>query len=121
MLSFCHFLKTVPGIYCLSCNWPGARKMAQEVLERKIVDDETQPHPNYRLLLLNDNRINFDHVEKCLQKHIPGMSTDKAHQTALKAHNEGVALVWVGPKEVGELYYELLKSEGLRTALEPDA
>jgi len=95
--------------------------MTQEVLERKINAGETLPHPNYRLLLLREGQKDSDYVETCLKRHIPGMSSDKAHQISVAANRDGVALVWVGPKEVGELYYELLKSEGLSMALEPDA
>lgn len=94
--------------------------MAQEVLEKESKEGETQPHPNYRVLILNDNRNTFSHVETSLVKHIPGMSSHKAHQIVLKVRNEGVALVWVGPREMAEMYYELLKSEGLSMALEPD-
>ena len=94
--------------------------MSQEILEIKPAAGETKPYPNYRVLLLNDNRNTFEHVEICLTKHIPGMSRDKAHQLALKVHHDGVAVVWVGPKEVAEMYHELLKSEGLTVSLEPD-
>jgi ATP-dependent Clp protease adaptor protein ClpS len=94
--------------------------MSQEILEKKPIAGETKPYPNYRVLLLNDNHNTFEHVEICLTKHIPGMSRDKAHQVALKVHNEGLAVVWVGPKEVAEMYHELLKSEGLTVSLEPD-
>jgi len=95
--------------------------MTQEVLERKTNVGETQPHPNYRLLLLKEGERELEFVETCLKKHIPGMSSDKAHQISVAANRDGVALVWVGPKEIGELYYELLKSEGLPMALEPAA
>lgn len=95
--------------------------MPQEVIERKPELGETKPYPNYRVILLNDNHNTFEHVETCLLKHIPGMSSAKARQLALKTHNEGLAVVWIGPKEVAEMYYELLKSEGLTMTIEPDA
>ena len=94
--------------------------MSQEILEKNPGSAETKPYPNYRVLLLNDNHNTFEHIEVCLTKHVPGMSRDKAHQLALKVRNEGVAVVWVGPKEVAEMYYELLKSEGLTVTIEPD-
>ena len=31
-----------------------------------------------------------------------------------------LAIVWIGPKEIAEMYHELLKSEGLTVSLEPD-
>jgi ATP-dependent Clp protease adaptor protein ClpS len=94
--------------------------MAQEIIEKKPIAGETKPYPNYRVLVLNDDHNTFEHVEVCLTKYIPGMSREKAHQLALKIHNEGVAIVWVGPKEIAEMYHELLKSEGLTATLEPD-
>jgi len=96
-------------------------EMSQEVLERKTNIGETQPHPNYKLLLLRQTQKDIDFIEARLKRHIPGMSSDKAHQISVAANREGVALVWTGPKEIAELYYELLKSEGLSMALEPDA
>ncbi len=94
--------------------------MSQEILEKKPIAGETKPYPNYRVLVLNDDHNTFEHVEVCLVKYIPGMSREKAHQLALKIHNEGVAIVWVGPKEIAEMYHELLKAEGLTATLEPD-
>ncbi len=54
-------------------------------------------------------------------KHIPAMSSDKALTLTNQVHNDGAATVWCGPKEVAELYYELLKQEGLTATMEPDA
>lgn len=92
----------------------------QEILEREKIE-ETKPYPNYRVVLVNDDHNSFEHVEKCLSKHVPGMSMDKARRIALQVHNEGSAIVWSGPKELAEMYYELLKSEGLTVRLEPEA
>jgi ATP-dependent Clp protease adaptor protein ClpS len=94
--------------------------MPQEVIEEAPKLGETKPYPNYRVILLNDDHNSFEHVTQSLVKHIPGMSYEKAWKLTLKVHNEGLAIVWVGPKEIAELYYELLKSEGLTLTLEPD-
>jgi ATP-dependent Clp protease adaptor protein ClpS len=94
--------------------------MSQEVLESKPSEPATKLYPNYRLVLLNDDKYTFDHVEACLTKHIPGMSSDKAHQIALQVQKDGAAVIWVGPREVAEMYYENLKAEGLDVVLEPD-
>jgi ATP-dependent Clp protease adaptor protein ClpS len=94
--------------------------MTQEIIEKKPSYGESQPYPNYRVILLSDNLHSIEQIELYLTKHIPGMSTDKAHQIALKAINDGAAVVWVGPKEVAELYHDLLKSEGLTVHIEPD-
>jgi len=95
--------------------------MTQEIIEKKPSYGETQPYPNYGVILLNDNQHTIEEVELYLTKHIPGLSTDRAHQIALKAQNDGAAVVWVGPKEVAELYHDLLKSEGLTVRIELDA
>ncbi len=94
--------------------------MSQEILEQDPKLGETKPYPNYRVILINDDHNSFEHVERCLVKHIPGMGSDRAHQIALKVHHDGSATVWIGPKELAEMYYELLKSEGLTATMEPD-
>jgi len=94
--------------------------MSQEIIEKQEKAGETKPYPNYRVLVINDERFSFEHTEKCLTKYIPGMSRDKAHQIALKVQHDGVGIAWVGPKEVAEMYYELLKLEGLSVTIEPD-
>ena len=96
-------------------------RMPQEIIEKEPKVGETTPYPNYRVVLINDDHNTFEHVEKCLQRHIPGMSESKAHKIAVTVHMEGSAVVWSGPKEVAEMYYELLKSEGLTMSLEPEA
>lgn len=93
--------------------------MAQELIEK--APGETQPYPNYRVVLINDEHNTFEHVAHCLMKHIPGMTEERAWKLTRRVHNEGSAVVWVGPKEVAEMYYELLKGEGLTMSLEPDA
>ena len=95
--------------------------MPQEIIEKAPKLGETKPYPNYRVVLINDDHNTFEHVEDCLKKHIPGMTESRARSLTLKVHNEGSAIVWTGPKEVAELYYEALKSEGLTTRLEPEA
>ncbi len=92
--------------------------MPQQVIEK--APTETSPYPNYRVVLLNDDHNAFDHVALCLVRHIPGMSSQRAWKLTLQVHNEGSAVVWTGPLEVAELYYEALKSEGLTASLEPD-
>jgi ATP-dependent Clp protease adaptor protein ClpS len=95
--------------------------MPQEVIEKDPKLGETAPQPNYRVVLINDDHNSFDHVIKCLKRHIPGMSEERAQKLTVKVHNEGSAVVWRGPKEPAEMYSELLKAEGLTTRLEADA
>ncbi len=93
--------------------------MTSVILEKNKAD--LKPYPNYKVILLNDEINTFDHVENCLLKHIPGMNSVKAHKLALETHTEGLSIVWTGPMEQAELYYELLKQEGLSMSLEQDA
>ena len=66
--------------------------------------------------MLNDDFNTFPHVIKCLVTYIPGMSSDRARELADEIHNQGQALVWVGPQEQAELYHQQLKRAGLTMA-----
>lgn len=71
---------------------------------------------NWLVIVLNDDHNTFDHVARTLSNVIPGVSLDDAYQFADRIHNSGQAIVWTGPKEVAELYWELLKDAGLTMA-----
>ena len=47
---------------------------------------------------------------------IPGVSVDQGYRIADTIHNSGRAIVWTGPKEVAELYWQQLKDAGLTMA-----
>jgi ATP-dependent Clp protease adaptor protein ClpS len=77
-------------------------------------------YPNYKIIVLNDDFNTFQHVARCLEKYIPGMTHDRAWELTNQIHYEGQALVWVGPQEQAELYHQQLRQEGLTMApLEP--
>jgi ATP-dependent Clp protease adaptor protein ClpS len=44
------------------------------------------------------------------------VNLDQGYSIADKIHNTGQAIVWTGPKEVAELYWEQLSSAGLTMA-----
>ena len=44
------------------------------------------------------------------------MSLDQGYAMADRIHNSGQAIVWTGPKEPAELYWEQLKDAGLTMA-----
>lgn len=75
-----------------------------------------KPYPNYKVIVLNDDFNTFEHVVKCLTKYIPNMTSDLAWELANQIHNEGQAIVWVGPEEQAELYHEQLGRAGLTMA-----
>ena len=74
------------------------------------------PYPNYKIIVLNDDVNTFQHVVETLVKYIPGMVSDRAWDLAHQIHNEGLAIVWVGPMEQAELYHEQLSRAGLTMA-----
>ncbi len=73
-------------------------------------------YPNYKVIVLNDDVNTFNHVAECLQKYIPGMTSDLAWELTNQIHNEGQAIVWVGPLEQAELYHQQLSRAGLTMA-----
>lgn len=98
--------------------------MPQEVIEKKPQEGKSgtgDSNQNYRVVLINDDHNTFEHVAECLQRIIPGMSHSVARKLTVAAHENGSAVVWTGPKEIAEMYYESLKDEGLTATLEPDS
>ncbi len=76
----------------------------------------SKPYPNYKVIVLNDDFNTFQHVAECLMKYIPGMTSDRAWDLTNQVHNEGQAIVWVGPQEAAELYHQQLRRAGLTMA-----
>ena len=71
---------------------------------------------NWLVIVRNDNHNTFDHVAKTLARVIPGLSVDAGYRKADEIHNSGQAIVWTGPKEPAEHYWEQLDSAGLTMA-----
>lgn len=70
----------------------------------------------WRVIVLNDDHNTFDHVARTLSRVIPGVTIEQGYGIADQIHNSGQAIVWTGPKEVAELYWEQLNSAGLTMA-----
>ena len=70
----------------------------------------------WRVIVLNDNHNTFDGVAHALSRVIPGVSLDDGYRIADKIHNTGQAIVWSGPKEPAEFYWEQLNDAGLTMA-----
>ena len=70
----------------------------------------------WRVIVLNDNHNTFDHVARTLAQVIPGVTIERGYGIADQIHNRGQAIVWTGPKEVAELYWEQLNEAGLTMA-----
>jgi ATP-dependent Clp protease adaptor protein ClpS len=71
---------------------------------------------NWRVIVRNDNHNTFDHVARTLASVLPGVSLDQGHRIADAIHGTGQAIVWSGPREPAEHYWEQLKSAGLTMA-----
>ncbi|MCL2925928.1 MAG: ATP-dependent Clp protease adapter ClpS, partial [Trichodesmium sp. MAG_R04] len=83
---------------------------------RKSSQVVNKRYSNYKVIVLNDDVNTFKHVAECLQKYIPGMTSDRAWELTHQVHNEGQAIVWVGPLEQAELYHQQLSRAGLTMA-----
>jgi ATP-dependent Clp protease adaptor protein ClpS len=70
----------------------------------------------WRVIVLNDDHNTFDHVARTLARVIPGVTLEHGYSIADRIHNSGQAIVWTGPKEIAELYWEQLSSAGLTMA-----
>jgi ATP-dependent Clp protease adaptor protein ClpS len=71
---------------------------------------------NWRVIVRNDNHNTFDHVAQTLARVIPGVSLDQGYRIADTIHNGGQAIVWSGPREPAEHYWEQLEGAGLTMA-----
>jgi ATP-dependent Clp protease adaptor protein ClpS len=70
----------------------------------------------WRVIVCNDNHNTFDHVAQTLARVLPGVSLEQGHQFADSIHTSGQAIVWTGPKEPAEHYWEQLDGAGLTMA-----
>lgn len=91
--------------------------MTGETVERPRVGDPGGGlGGNWRVIVLNDDHNTFEGVARTLSNVIPGLSYDGGMSMANRIHNSGQAVVWSGPKEPAELYWEQLKGAGLTMA-----
>jgi ATP-dependent Clp protease adaptor protein ClpS len=70
----------------------------------------------WRVVVLNDDFNTFDHVAETLASVIPGINLATGYRLADRIHNTGCAIVWSGPREDAEAYWEHLDSAGLTMA-----
>ena len=70
----------------------------------------------WRVIVRNDDHNTFDHVAQTLAAFIPGVTLDGGFAIADRIHNTGQAIVWSGPREPAELYWEQLNDAGLTMA-----
>jgi ATP-dependent Clp protease adaptor protein ClpS len=70
----------------------------------------------WRVIVRNDDHNTFDHVAYTLAQYIPGVDVARGFGYAEAIHNSGQAIVWSGPQEHAELYWEQLRDAGLTMA-----
>ncbi|MEA2308116.1 MAG: ATP-dependent Clp protease adaptor protein ClpS [Thermoleophilaceae bacterium] len=70
----------------------------------------------WRVIVLNDNHNTFDGVAAALARIVPGVGLDDGYRIADQIHTTGQAIVWSGPREPAELYWEQLNEAGLTMA-----
>ena len=91
--------------------------MTMETVELpRTAGPEDKLGDNWRVIVLNDDHNTFDGVAATLSSVIPGMSLDQGYAMANKIHNTGQAIVWAGPREPAEHYWEQLSDAGLTMA-----
>jgi ATP-dependent Clp protease adaptor protein ClpS len=70
----------------------------------------------WRVVVVNDDHNTFDHVAETLASVIPGITLAQGYRLADRIHNTGCAIVWSGPREDAEDYWERLDNAGLSMA-----
>jgi ATP-dependent Clp protease adaptor protein ClpS len=70
----------------------------------------------WRVVVLNDNHNTFDHVAETLAQVIPGVSLAEGYRYADRIHHQGSAIVWSGPRDDAEIYWQRLDEAGLTMA-----
>ncbi len=91
--------------------------MSTETIERPKVGGPGEGLGDaWRVIVLNDDHNTFDGVAAALARVVPGLSLDGGYRLAEQIHNSGQAIVWSGPKEIAEHYWEQLRDAGLTMA-----
>jgi ATP-dependent Clp protease adaptor protein ClpS len=70
---------------------------------------KTRRVPPYHVVLHNDDHHSIEFVVSVIQKAL-GFNQQRAILLTIKAHTEGKAIIWTGPKEVAELKVEQIQT-----------
>ena len=91
--------------------------MSVEILPE--LNTDTKLCPQYKVLLHNDDHNDMYFVMACLMK-VFSFSPEKSFGIMREAHEQGLALCKVEPKEHAEFHQEQLQSFGLTVTIEPE-
>ena len=90
--------------------------MTETVEKPRVGGPGTGIGGHWRVIVLNDNHNTFEGVAGALSTVLPGVGYDEGMALANRIHNSGQAIVWSGPREPAELYWEQLGAHGLTMA-----
>lgn len=90
--------------------------MGQTVELPRLAGPGTGSGGPWRVIVLNDDFNTFDHVAETLSHVIPEVSLADGYRFADSIHNNGQAIVWSGPREDAEEYWQRLDAAGLTMA-----
>jgi ATP-dependent Clp protease adaptor protein ClpS len=90
--------------------------MALAVELPRLAGPGSQEGGLWNVVVLNDNHNTFDHVAETLSRVIPAVSLAEGYRLADRIHRTGCAIVWSGPREDAESYWETLDGAGLTMA-----
>ena len=90
--------------------------MSTTIEKPRQAGPETGLGGEWRVIVRNDNHNTFDHVAETLARVLPGVTIEQGHQIAETIHSSGLAIVWSGPREPAEHYWEQLNAAGLTLA-----
>jgi ATP-dependent Clp protease adaptor protein ClpS len=91
--------------------------MSTTTVERpRLGGPDTGVGGDWRVIVCNDDHNTFDHVAATLARVLPGVSLEQGHRFAESIHNDGQAIVWVGPREPAEHFWQQLDAAGLTMA-----
>jgi ATP-dependent Clp protease adaptor protein ClpS len=91
--------------------------MSTETIERpRAAGPGSDMGGDWLVIVRNDDHNTFDHVARTLARYIPGVGFDRGMAYANEIHSSGRAIVWRGPKEPAEHYWEQLRGAGLTMA-----
>jgi len=90
--------------------------MTQTIERPRVGGPGTGLGGSWRVIVLNDDHNTFEGVASALSTVLPGVSYDQGMALANRIHNSGRAIVWTGPKEPAEHYWEQLGGHGLTMA-----
>lgn len=92
---------------------------AAPATESDRVKQRVDPGKQYKVLIFNDESNSKDYVANVLVRCIPALSKEAAWAIMNKAHKDGSAVVGIWVFEVSEGYCEMLRSNGLRSDIQP--